>query len=673
MNLNYRHWKPDSDQEGIVWCRFDKAESGTNVLSSEVLAEFNSLLGRLVDQQARGLVILSAKPNGFIAGADVSEFTAVQTPEQARTLIDLGQTAFNTLAALPIPSVSLINGFCLGGGLELALACRYRVALDDARTRLGLPEVLLGIHPGWGGNLRLTRLIGAAAALELILSGRTVDARTALRLGLVDRIAPERHCVDVARDMIMAAPGPHTPGILKTLASHALIRPAVAGYLRRRLNQRVRREHYPAPHAVLDLWQRHWGDPGEMLRAEAESIVGLVTTPAARNLIKAFLLQERLKDFGKNSAFKPAHVHVVGAGVMGGDIAAWCALNGLRVTLQDRAPRYIAPALGRARELFRRRLREPRLVQAALDRLQPDVPGAGVGRADVVVEAIIENIDAKRSLYQALEPRLKPGALLATNTSSIALGELSQSLQQPARLIGVHFFNPVAKMRLVEIVHAEHTAPAALDAAAAFCRAIDRLPLPVKDAPGFLINRILMPYLMEAMLLLEEGCAAEAVDKAARDFGMPVGPIELADTVGLDICLSVAGILAASLPVSVPDQLRRMVDAGHLGRKSGRGFYAYRQGRPRLRNQGPAPVPDSCITERLMLRLLNEAMACLREGVVADADLLDAGMIFATGFAPFRGGPMGYVETRGRQDLRQQLEEFSRKYGGRFAPDPGWS
>ncbi len=673
MAEKYQHWKLDTDADGIVWCHFDKAESSTNVLSTEVLAEFQVILTALAGQQPKGLVILSGKPSGFIAGADVSEFTGIQTKEQALALIELGQTTFTKLEAMSCPSVSLINGFCLGGGLELALACRYRVVVDDPKTRLGLPEVLLGIHPGWGGSLRLVRLIGAPAALELMLSGRTVNARAALKLGMVDRMVPERHLVNAARGLISRQPKPHSPGKLKSLAGHALIRPHLAGYLRRTVSRRVKPEHYPAPYAVIDLWQRHWGDAQALLRAEAGSIADLVTTSTAKNLVRAFLLRERLKSFGHSSVFNPTQVHVIGAGVMGGDIAAWCALSGLRVTLQDRAPQYVAPALKRARQLFKRILREPRLVQAALDRLQPDERGSGVGRADVVIEAIIENIGAKQALYKQIEPRLKSGALLATNTSSITLGELSRSLDHPERLVGIHFFNPVARMQLIEIVHADNTSQAVRDDAARFCRAIDRLPLPVKSAPGFLVNRILMPYLMEAMLLLEEGVAATVVDQAARDFGMPIGPVELADSVGLDICLSVAEILSAALATSVPDKLRQMVAAGHLGRKSDRGFYAYRQGKLVMNKKAPAPAPEPYIAERLILRMLNESVACLREGVVEDADLLDAGMIFATGFAPFRGGPMGYVAARGRENVRQQLDQFNKQYGERFTPDAGWS
>ncbi|HEB99040.1 MAG TPA: 3-hydroxyacyl-CoA dehydrogenase, partial [Thiotrichales bacterium] len=363
-------------------------------------------------------------------------------------------------------------------------------------------------------------------------------------------------------------------------------------------------------------------------------------------------------------------VHVVGAGVMGGDIAAWCALRGLKVTLQDQSPERIAPAMDRARKLFQKKLRDRRRVTAAMDRLVPDHRGRFVGQADLVIEAIFEDQEAKQVLFRDLEPRLKPDVLLASNTSSIPLERLAEALERPERLVGLHFFNPVARMQLVEIVRGEASSPEALQRAADFTRHIDRLPLPVASSPGFLVNRVLMPYLLEAVELVEEGVPPAAVDRAALDFGMPMGPIELADTVGLDICLHVARILGEALGLAVPARLQSLVDAGHLGRKSGQGFYRWSKGKPvkpSARREAPADAAD-----RMILRLLNEAVACLREGVVEDADLLDAGMIFGTGFAPFRGGPMHYALRQGIDDMRCRLDDLTARHGSRFTPDPGW-
>ncbi|MCH8976023.1 MAG: enoyl-CoA hydratase/isomerase family protein, partial [Proteobacteria bacterium] len=581
---------------------------------------------------------------------------------------------FDKLEALPFPTLSLINGFCLGGGLEMSLACDYRIALDEPKTRLGLPEVLLGIHPGWGGTMRLPRLIGAPAAMDLMLSGRTVSARAAKKMGIVDRIAPQRHLKRAAKVLILKRPAISTSGKIRAIANTSVIRPLLAKYLRKQVEKRAPEKHYPAPYALIDLWEKYGGDEKTMLKEEAISVAQLVSGATAQNLVRVFLLQERLKSLGKGVDFQPKHVHVIGAGIMGGDIAAWCALKGLTVTLQDREPKFIAPAVKRAHALFKKRLKVPHLIQAAKDRLVPDQQGSGVKSADVVIEAIIENKEAKQELFSQIESLLKPDTILATNTSSIPLDELSETLQQPDRLVGIHFFNPVAKMQLVEIVEGENTSQENKNKAAKFCRCIDRLPLPVKSSPGFLVNRILMPYLMEAVKLLEEGVPAQVIDRAATDFGMPMGPILLADTVGLDICLSVAEILGEALGLNVPEALRKKVKAGKLGVKSGQGFYQYKKGK-QMKTKVNVDNSDSHsedIADRLILQMLNESIACLREGVIGNMDLVDVGMIFGTGFAPFRGGPMHYMEQRGRQDIVDRLKELEGQYGERFAADAGW-
>jgi len=672
-NSNYQHWQIHHDEEGICWLSLDKAASTTNVLSVEVITELDQRLATLAQEPVRGLVIQSAKERGFIAGADIKEFLTIKTEDAASELMRGVHTVFDRLESLSCPTVCLIHGFCLGGGLELALACRYRVAEDDPATRLGLPEVKLGIHPGFGGTLRLPRLIGHLPALQLMLSGRTLSARAARRMGLVDHAVPRRHLQRSARSLILKPPPARQPGRWRMLPGHRLLRPLVAQYLRRSVARRVAEAHYPAPYALIEQWLKHIDDPAQMLAAEARSVARLVTGETAQNLIRVFFLQEQLKGLGSEGDFQAHHVHVVGAGVMGGDIAAWCALRGLQVSLQDQSAERIAPAIKRAHALFVKRLRQPRLVQAAMDRLLPDVRGDCVPRADVVIEAIFENAEAKQALYQMLEPRMKDGALLATNTSSIPLEELSQSLAEPERLVGLHFFNPVAKMQLVEIVRGTQTGATAVKSASRFARQIDRLPLPVKSSPGFLVNRILMPYLLEAVLLESEGVAAELIDKTAVGFGMPMGPIELADAVGLDICLSVAEILARELPAAeVPERLRALVAEGRLGRKSGRGFYLYKKGRPdkaKVVNDSAAPAD---LSDRLVLSLLNEAVACLREEVVSSADLLDAGVIFGTGFAPFRGGPLHYLHSADPALMRQRLDALVAAHGERFTPDAGW-
>ena len=667
----YQHWRLNIDDHDIAWATLDKADASTNTLSADVLNELDAILTALVQEPPMGLVILSAKASGFLAGADIAEFTTLEDQQAAAALIHRGQRVTDRVAGLAFPTVALIHGFCLGGGLELALACRYRIADDGPKTKLGLPEIRLGIHPGFGGTVRLPPLLGAPAAMDMMLTGRAVSARAAQRMGLVDYALPERRLHDAARGLIRQAPEPKKAKGWKAWTNFAAVRPFLAWYLRSETARRVRKDHYPAPFALIDLWAKHMGSP-RMMDEEAASVANLAIGPTARNLVRVFFLQEHLKSLGHKNDLDLRHVHVIGGGVMGGDIAAWCACQGYRVTIQDRQHETLARVVKRAHGLFKKRLKQPRLVAAAADRLMPDLHGHGIARADVVIEAIFENIEAKQALFREIEPRMKPGALLATNTSSIPLEVLGETLEEPNRLVGLHFFNPVAKMQLVEVVKTDQTHPQAVRQAAAFCRHIDRLPLPIKSAPGFLVNRVLMPYLLEAVKLVEEGQPAVVVDKAAVDFGMPMGPIELADTVGLDICLHVANILAERLNVDVPKRLQTMVNEGKLGRKSGEGFYRY-YGKDK---DAPAPNPDYTppddLTDRLMMRFFNEAMACLREGVVDDEDALDAGIIFGTGFAPFRGGPMHYMQQYGWLNAYRRLDELMVRHGVRFEPNPGW-
>jgi 3-hydroxyacyl-CoA dehydrogenase/enoyl-CoA hydratase/3-hydroxybutyryl-CoA epimerase len=669
----YKNWRLEMDAGRIAWLYADKADGNANVLSKAVLEELHFIIDHIVSERPQGLIVLSAKKSGFIAGADVKEFTAIREYDRALELISRGQSILSRIEALPFPTVAMIQGFCLGGGMELALACRYRVAEDDPSTRLGLPEVKLGIHPGFGGTVRLPPLVGAPTAMDLILSGRTVEARQAQRMGLVDYAVPLRQLRRAAVAMVEEHPLPHRPGFLTRLGNNGIVRPLLARYLRRKTAEKAAVEHYPAPYAVIDLWMRCGGDRERMMLEEGRSVARLLCGDTAQNLVRVFLLQERLKSLGRGIDYAPRRIHVIGAGVMGGDIAAWCALRGLQVTVQDRNPEALGRVVKRAHDLYKKKLKAPRLMQAAMDRLIPDTHGAGLKRADVVIEAIFESVDAKQGLYREIEPIVRPDALLATNTSSIPLETLSEALSRPDRLVGVHFFNPVAQMQLVEIVSSTATSAETVKQAAAFVRHIDRLPLPVKSSPGFLVNRVLMPYLLEAVTLEAEGVPAAVIDQAATRFGMPMGPIQLADTVGLDICLSVAEILSQQLHGTVPDRLRELVAGGRLGRKSGRGFYNYKDGKPQAGKLGKGYRGPEDITDRLMFRYFNEAMACLREGVVADAGLLDAGMIFGTGFAPFRGGPMHYAQYTGLIQGRQRLEELELAYGARFHPDVAWN
>jgi len=665
-------WKVESDADGIAWLTLDKPGTSANVLSGGVLTELDGVLATLERAVPRGVVLISAKKSGFVAGADIKEFTGITDAASGYALIRRGQQVLTRLANLACPSVAAIHGFALGGGLELALACRYRVGVGDERLSLGLPEVLLGIHPGFGGTVRAVRVAGVRVAMQMMLTGKALRAEAARNAGLVDRLVPETELRSSARELLLTAPAARRAPLTDRLLNLAPLRPLVRRSLIAQVARRAPRAHYPAPYAIVDLWYRYGARGAAAFEAEARSIAQLFTTDTARNLVRVFLLQDALKNAGGKAGTQIRTVHVVGAGVMGGDIAAWAALRGFNVTLQDRGSEYLEPALKRGYELFDKRLRDPAKNAAARTRLRADVAGDGVSGADVVIEAIFENLQAKQELYASVEPRLKAGALLATNTSSIMLEPLAAKLARPERLVGLHFFNPVAQMPLIEIVHAERTDAAAIQSATGFARRLDKLPVPCRSAPGFMVNRVLTPYLYEAMLAAQEGIPLKAIDDCAVRFGMPVGPIELVDVVGLDVAAHVGEIIAQQLqrPVTQIAHLTQLIAAGKLGRKSGAGFYEWHEGKA-VKPAASAAAPGDLI-DRLILVLVNECVACLRDHIVASADLADAAVIFGTGFAPFRGGPLSYARARGVDAVVARLEELATRYGSRFRPDDGW-
>lgn len=636
MNLNLQHWKVVLDAEGIATATLDKAGESANSLSVAVMSELGQILDALDKQSPKALIFCSGKEAGFIAGADIQEFTQLDTPEKGKALVERGWNLFNRLAAVKYPTLAIVRGHCLGGGLELALACRYLLAVDEPGTKMGLPEVMLGIFPGWGGMLRLPQRVGPAAAMDMMLTGKTIDAKRAKRMGLADECVPPRVMAPAARQLVLSGQ-PRRPLPFMQRMMNGLLKSVVANGARKQVAKKARPEHYPAPYAIIDIWAKH---NGNALRAPA-LIDGIINSSTARNLVRVFFLQERLKAFGKESSFKAERVHIIGAGVMGGDIATWCALRGMTVTLQDQSLERMSPALQRANKLFTRRLRDPLLARAAFDRLIPDVNGDGVAHADVVIEAIFEDVAAKHALFKAVEPRMKPGAILATNTSSLKLEDLRTVLARPERLVGIHFFNPVAMMPLVEVVEAQGADPEVVQAACAFVRQIDKLPLPVKSEPGFLVNAVLAPYMLAAMRAVDEGISPETVDETMLAFGMPMGPIELIDTVGLDIAMAAGKQLAGG--AEPPRCLLARVDQGQLGKKSGQGFYAWADGKPAKAAAGSVP---SGLAERLAKSLIDRVEQLVADGVVTDADLADAGVIFGTGFAPFTGGPLNFRKNR---------------------------
>lgn len=653
----YKNWRLRTDTDGILWLAMDKENTPVNTIDRGVMEEFSNILDYIpTDNSIKAVVITSAKKSGFIAGADISQFTRFTDIEEATNTLTLGHNILFKLEDLKIPTVAMIEGFCLGGGLELALACKYRIAEQSNKTRLGLPEVKLGIHPGWGGTVRLPRLIGGPKALNLILSGHTVNGKAAAKLGFVDVAVPKRQLVHAAKFYALNKPAAQHPTSLESLTNKPLARQVIAHFIRKQVARKANPLHYPAPFHVLDNWEHTGVDSKEAYDKEAKSCGKLFFSDTSQNLVRVFFLQNRMKSLGKDVQFEPTRLHVIGAGTMGGDIAAWGALQGMTVTLQDLEPRYIAPAIKRAHALFKEKLKERNLIQQAMDRLIPDVEGNGIASADIIIEAVIEDLAVKQKTFKMLEEKARPDAILATNTSSIPLDEINTVMNNPERLVGIHYFNPVAKMQLVEVVKGNKTSQEIEEKALAFVRKIDRLPLPVKSSPGFLVNRILMPYLLEAVELVKEGVPMTAIDKAMTNFGMPMGPIILADTVGLDVCLAVAQHLGKYFNTPVPQDLIDKVAQKKLGRKTGEGFYKYDKRGKQIKPNEPAyDKPLDEISNRLVLIMLNEAFACLREDVVSDGDLLDAGMIFGTGFAPFRGGPIHYAKSQGINELYQQF------------------
>jgi 3-hydroxyacyl-CoA dehydrogenase / enoyl-CoA hydratase / 3-hydroxybutyryl-CoA epimerase len=670
--VELQHWSLETDADGIAWLCIDKADSSANILSSDVMVELNSVVDDLRTAPPSGLVVHSGKRSGFIMGADIKEFTSVDSPQRAYEVTRLGQQIFDKIESMPFPTVVAINGFAMGGGLELAMAFDYRLALDSDKKILGLPEVKLGLHPGFGGTVRSVQICGVRPAMQLMLTGNPITADKGRRIGLIDRIVSENDWRQVAQRLISEKPARAKPPFVERLLNLPFVRPLVKPMLVKQVASKARKDHYPAPYVMIDLWSRYGASSKSGYEAEAQSFSQLMCTPASRNLVRVFFLQNKLKGQGSKPAKNVSRVHVIGAGVMGGDIAAWCALRGLEVTLQDREQQYIDPALERAQKLFRKRVRDDDQRAATSARLRSDVSGEGVADADLIIEAIFENLDAKKALYRDVEKTMKPGAILATNTSSIRLEDLRTELQEPERFIGIHFFNPVALMPLVEVIRCDDSAQEALDIGFAFVKGIGKFPLECKSSPGFVVNRILAPYMSEAMHLVQEGVGLADIDEAAVAFGMPIGPVELVDSVGLDVVLHVSGVLGAKMDGPVPEKLTGMVEAGQLGRKSGQGFYKWVDGRAVKPPANPASVPAD-IQDRLVLAMVNEAVSCLADGVVSDPDLLDAGVIFGTGFAPFRGGPINYARERGVDQVTSELETLATAHGDRFAPHKGWS
>ncbi|MEO0619949.1 MAG: 3-hydroxyacyl-CoA dehydrogenase NAD-binding domain-containing protein, partial [Pseudomonadota bacterium] len=641
--LDLKDWTLELDFEDLAWATFNREGESANTLGHRALEEFEQIVtwaeSAAENKSARGLIIMSSKPKSFISGADIREFDELKTEKAVIEGIKKATGILDRLEALKIPTVAAIHGYCLGGGMELAMACDYRIADKDDTTRLGLPEVKLGIFPGFHGTVRSIRLAGPVNAMQAMLTGRMYRPGAARGIGLVDKLVDSEHSLRwAARRAVLKKQKSSGASRAQNLMRKWPARGYLAGQMRSKTAEKVREDHYPAPFALIDLFENFGDDERRMKAAETRAFAPLMVSDTAANLRRVFALSERLKSQAPKGLAKPQRIHVIGAGTMGADIAAHCVASGMLVSLQDLSEDALKAAQKRAKKHFKKRLKKKTAVDAALARFVLDPKGDHVPRADVIIEAIVEKLDIKQKVFAEIEPRMKESAVLASNTSSLPIEDIAEGLKDPGRLIGLHFFNPVPLLRCFEVVKSPLSHDADVEKGCAFVTAISKFPLITKSTPGFLVNRVLAPYMMSAMEKYEAGAEREKIDQAAKEFGMPVGPLELADQVGLDICMNVAEILGIEGGASEGSKTARLVSAGKLGKKSGEGFYIWENGKPKSEDKTYAKSALAILGKELVQPLLSECEACLADGVVADAGLIDAGVIFGTGFAPFRGG-----------------------------------
>lgn len=648
---NLKDWRFSVDNEGIAWAIFDREGESANSLGRRPLTELMAIVERVErgaqTHEIRGLVIMSGKEKGFIVGADIREFDQLETEPQVIEAIRPVNAMLDRIERMPVPVVAAFHGVCVGGGLELVLACHWRIATRDDSTRVGFPEVKLGIFPGFNGTARSIRQAGAPAAMQAMLSGSMIRATSARGMNLIDElVASPGNLRWAARKAVLQKRKAKPAPLAKSLLARWPARSFLAGKMREAVAKKAREAHYPAPYRLIDLFERHGGSTEALKAHETAAFAPLMVSDTSRNLRRVFRLSEMLKGQApKDIRFKPLRVHVIGAGTMGADIAGWCVASGMEVTLQDLKAELIEKGIKAQGKLLARKFRSKAARDAAKARLIADPEGNGLGRADVVIEAIVEKLEAKQGLFKTIEAKLKPGAVMATNTSSLQIEDIAAGLADPGRLIGVHFFNPVAMMPLVEVIRGKQAREEEVRKGAVFVTAIGKFPLITASAPGFLVNRVLAPYMMGAMVRVDGGRDKEKIDEAARAFGMPMGPIELADTVGLDVCLHVGKILKLGGDQS---RLERLVESGRLGKKSGEGFYAWKEGKPVRAGRKYDARELEVLGRELVEPLIREAQRALDEGIVESADLVDGGVIFGTGFAPFRGGPLHYKASRGK-------------------------
>jgi len=687
--------------DGLAVVTFDLPGEKVNKFSTPVMEELSSLVDRLsAAAEIEALLFRSGKPDIFIAGADVREIENVVTPEEGRTASAVGQRIFDRFASLPFPTVAAIRGACLGGGTELALACDWRVCSDSPKTMIGLPEVNLGILPGWGGTQRLPRLVGLAAALDLILTGKPIDGKRAARIGLADAVVPEAIFPEWSETFARGKFGARKPrGRRARLPFAARLlegNPAGRALLFRKARASVLARthgHYPAPIEALGAVAEGFGKKMDAALAVENARLGnLIGTPVQRRLLRIFFWTEEVKK--ETGAINPTvvprpvrRIGVLGAGVMGGGIAQLAADRGFPARMKDVAPEPLAHGFRAAADLWKEKMRRRRMTRSEFRRKMAMISGgldyAGFARAEVTIEAVVEKLEIKQAVLREWEQAVGDEAIFASNTSTLPISRIAEAARQPRRVAGMHFFNPVHRMPLVEVIRGEKSSDETVATIFDLAKKLGKTPVVVRDAPGFLVNRILAPYLSEAVRLLEEGCRIEDVDRALTGFGMPVGPLALLDDVGIDVAAKGGRTMAAAFPDRLPLSARfePFTAQGRLGRKSGRGFYRYRG----TRREGPdpeaygligvrpgksAPLPPEVIEARLLMPMVNEAAYCLEDRIVDAPARLDLAMIFGTGFPPFRGGLLQYADDLGADRVVNRLQDLAERLGARFAPSP---
>lgn len=708
--LNLKNFKVSIDSRKVLTAVLDVPERPLNVFEDSVLIELNEVVRYVRDNAHTAIelvVFRSGKPAGFLAGADIHRLQNIQNEEECEWILKQGQDLFNSIEELSVPTLALIHGACVGGGLEFVMSCRYRLAVNEPSTKLGLPEVKLGLIPAWGGTQRLPKKAGLMQALPMMLEGKLISATAAKRCGLVDElISPGNVDVELAafiKDRLAEKPVPHPDRTWLQWGAEQT--PIGRGLVLQKARQSVAQPglHYPALNKIIDATELGLHSPevtAAGLQAEREAFKKLLLGPVAPNLINIFMDQEKAK---KGSTWiqgvEPLSVQkiaVIGAGTMGAGIAQLAASRGYSVVLQDVKEEFVHRGMDAIRSLFSKAVEKKALSSAdaeqSLARITPRVGWGESHDVDLMIEAIIERLDAKESVFQKADELLPPRTILTSNTSALPVNEMANFTKRPDHVAGLHFFNPVHKMPLVEVVRAPETNDETIATLVAVAKKLGKVPIVVKQSPGFLVNRILFPYLDEAARLATEGYSAKEIDKAAKVFGMPMGPIELLDVVGIDVALDVSKTLSplAQQATPSPALFEKMVSLGHKGQKSGQGFYIWTDGK----RGEPADLPTvnsvtekstaakavtdwnvggetfSPLQQRLMLSMINEARKCLAEQVVTEPWMVDLGMVLGTGFAPFRGGPMQCIQRWGEDEVVNRLQLLEETYGTRFHPAP---